>query len=67
MAGKPYNFAKISVRPPTKREIDVLAAMQQRPVYELVAEMVAAWKAANITATLPEHEQGAPVSGKEAA
>ena len=41
-----YDFAKISVRPEVKREIDVIAAMNQRPVYELVAEMLHTYKAA---------------------
>jgi len=44
MEDKKYDFAKVSVRPATKREIDVLAAMRQRPVYELVAEMLEVWK-----------------------
>jgi hypothetical protein len=44
MDDKKYDFAKVSVRPATKREIDVLAAMHQQPVYEIVAEMLEAWK-----------------------
>lgn len=42
------NFARVAVRPEVKREIDVLAAMSQRPVYELVADMVANYKITSI-------------------
>ena len=51
-----YAFTKISVRPAVKREIDVFAAMQQRPVYELVGEMLEAWKAAQPGSEIPAGE-----------
>jgi len=47
MEDKKYDFAKVSARPATKREIDVLAAMRQRKVYEIVAEMLDTWKLLN--------------------
>ncbi len=47
MDEKKYDFAKVSARPATKREIDVLAAMRQRKVYEIVAEMLETWKLLN--------------------
>ena len=31
----------------TKREVDVLAAISHKPVYEFVADMLAAWKQTN--------------------
>jgi len=52
-----YDFAKVSVRPEVKREIDILSAMQQRPVYELVAEMLANYKLISVT-TLPHPVDG---------
>ena len=42
-----YNFSKVNVRPEVKQEIEVLAALQQRPIYELVGEMLETWKAAH--------------------
>ena len=42
-----YNFSKVNVRPEVKQEIEVLAALQQRPIYELVGEMLEAWKTAH--------------------
>lgn len=45
---KTTNWAKVNVKPEVKREIDVLAAMSQRPVYELVADMVANYKISSI-------------------
>lgn len=44
---KKYNFSKVNVRPEVKQEIEVLAALQQRPIYDLVGEMLEAWKAAH--------------------
>ncbi len=35
-----YNFVKVSVRPATKVAIDVAAAVAQRPVYDLVGQIV---------------------------
>jgi hypothetical protein len=42
-----YNFTKLSVRPDVKREIDIIAASTQRPVYDVVGEMLASWKREN--------------------
>ena len=42
-----YNFSKVNVRPEVKQEIEVLAALQQRPIYDLVGEMLEVWKAAH--------------------
>jgi hypothetical protein len=57
---KKYDFAKLSVRPQTKREIDIMAAMQQRHVYEIVDEMLNSWKAASALPR-PIEAQGASV------
>jgi len=51
------NFARVAVRPEIKREIDILAATAQRPVYELVAEMVNNYKLVAIS-TLPHPVDG---------
>jgi hypothetical protein len=42
-----YNFSKVNVRPEVKQEIEVLAALHQRPIYDLVGEMLETWKAAH--------------------
>ena len=42
-----YNFSKVNVRPEVKQEIEVLAALQQRPIYDLVGEMLEVWKTAH--------------------
>lgn len=40
-------FLKVAVKREIKREIDIIAAMEQRSVYEVVADMVAAYKTVN--------------------
>ncbi|MBN1454309.1 MAG: hypothetical protein JW963_25040 [Anaerolineales bacterium] len=42
-----YNFSKVNVRPEVKQEIEVLAALHQRPIYDLVGEMLEDWKIAH--------------------
>lgn len=42
-------FVKVAVRPEVKRAIDILAAEKQRPVYELVAEMLANYKLISVS------------------
>lgn len=39
------NFVKIAVKPDTKREIDIIAATEQRYTYEVVDEMLKLYKA----------------------
>ncbi len=51
------NWAKVNIKPEVKREIDILAATAQRPVYELVAEMVNNYKLISISA-LPHPVDG---------
>lgn len=38
-------FSKISIRPDIKREIDIIAAREQRPVYSVVSDMLEVYKA----------------------
>ena len=40
----PNEFTRLAVTKPTKRDFDLLAAAFQRPVYEIAAEAVEAWK-----------------------
>ena len=60
----PETFKSLRVEPTVKREFDLLAAAFQRPVYEIAAEAVEAWKAAhNIQniAVLPRPDDSAQV------
>ena len=52
-------FARINVDENVKREIDIIAATNQKPVYKVVEEMLSIYKAATVE-TLP-----APRSGKK--
>lgn len=43
---KKPNFLKISVKPAVKREIDIIAASEQRHVYDVVDDMLKLYQAA---------------------
>lgn len=50
-------FEKVAVKPEVRREINILSAMQGKPVYKIVEEMLAVYKAA----TAGELTDGKPV------
>ncbi len=53
MANKPVekpNFLKVAVNPDVKREIDIIAASEQRPVYAVVSDMLEIYKATSAKA-----------------
>jgi hypothetical protein len=39
------SFLKVAVNPEVKREIDIIAASEQRPVYAVVSDMLEIYKA----------------------
>lgn len=47
MTDETNDFFRMNVKRETKREIDIIAAMEQRSVYEVVADMVTAYKTVN--------------------
>lgn len=53
MANKPAEkpqFLKVAVNPEVKREIDIIAASEQRPVYAVVSDMLEIYKATSAKA-----------------
>lgn len=52
---------KISVTKPVKREIDLLAASEQRPVYLVVEDMVEAYKATRISKLPRPNKKAKPI------
>lgn len=59
-------FARINVDKNIKREIDLIAADQQKPVYKIVEEMLETYKAAAVE-TLPAPKGGKKVKVVKAA
>lgn len=53
-------FEKVAVKPEIKREINILSAMKGKPVYKVVEEMLATYKAAQVEA-LPTPKGGKKV------
>ena len=53
-------FARINVDENVKREIDIIAATNQKPVYKVVEEMLSIYKAATVE-TLPTPKGGKKV------
>lgn len=50
-------FTKIHAEVPVAREVKAIAAMQGKPVYTVVAEMLSVYKAATVE-TLPKPKNG---------
>lgn len=50
---------KVAVKAPVKREIDIIAASEQRPVYLVVEDMVRLYKA--VTVKRPGSKSAKPV------
>lgn len=48
---KPNQFLKVAVKKEVKREIDILAASEQRRVYAVVKDMLDAYKKAKKTSS----------------
>lgn len=48
MAEENTTFVRMNVKSDIKREIDILAASEQRPVYEIVDDMLKLYKAVAI-------------------
>lgn len=46
----PTQFLKVAVKRDVKREIDIIAAHEQRPVYEVISDMMEIYKATSLRA-----------------
>lgn len=42
---KKSQFLKMAVKPDVKREIEIIAASEQRPIYDVVSDMLEIYKA----------------------
>jgi hypothetical protein len=53
-------FVRMNIKQGAKREIDIIAASEQRPVYEIVEDMLKLYKAAAVGKSLSKKSK--PVS-----
>lgn len=58
-------FEKVAVKPEVRREINMLAASENRPIYTVVEEMLETYKAAKV-GKLPKPKNGKGVTIVEA-